>query len=165
MFYVYTESESEVAQSCPTLCNPMTCSLWGSSVHGIFQARVLEWVAISVSRGSSPPRDRTPFSRTASRRFDHLSHHTTFYLFFHLFMDTLVAFIFWLLWAVLWTNLSSRRFQFFCAEPYDSFPLNFWGTDELFSIAAVPFYIPRDSAQELQFLHIFINTFVCWLVW
>jgi len=38
---------SEVAQSCPTLCNPMDCSLPGFSVHGIFQARVLEWVAIS----------------------------------------------------------------------------------------------------------------------
>ena len=39
------ESESEVAQSCPTLCDPMDCSLPGSSVHGIFQARLLEWVA------------------------------------------------------------------------------------------------------------------------
>ena len=41
------KSESEVAQSYPTLCNPMDCSLRGSSIHGIFQARVLEWVAIS----------------------------------------------------------------------------------------------------------------------
>ena len=51
-----TESESEAAQSCPTLCDPMDCSLPGSSVHGIFQARILEWVAISISRGSSQPR-------------------------------------------------------------------------------------------------------------
>ena len=43
------ESESEVAQSCPTLCDPMDCSLPHSSVHGIFQARVLQWVAISFS--------------------------------------------------------------------------------------------------------------------
>ena len=42
--------ESEVAQSCPTLCGPMDCSPPGSSIHGIFQARVLEWVAISFSR-------------------------------------------------------------------------------------------------------------------
>ena len=42
-------SESEVAQSCPTLCDPMDYSLPGSSVHGIFQARILEWVAISFS--------------------------------------------------------------------------------------------------------------------
>ena len=42
-------SESEVTQSCPTLSNPMDCSLRGSSVHGIFQARVLEWVAIAFS--------------------------------------------------------------------------------------------------------------------
>ena len=54
---VYLESESEVAQSCPTLCDPMDCSLPGSSVHGIFQARVLKWGAISFSRGSSRPRE------------------------------------------------------------------------------------------------------------
>ena len=42
-------SEREVAQSCPTLCDPMDCSLPGSSVHGIFQARVLEWGAIAFS--------------------------------------------------------------------------------------------------------------------
>ena len=41
--------QSEVAQSCPTLCDPMECSLPGSSIHGIFQARVLEWVAIAFS--------------------------------------------------------------------------------------------------------------------
>ena len=55
-----SESESEVAQWCPILCNPMDCSLPGSSVHGIFQARILEWVAISFSRGSGEgPRDWT----------------------------------------------------------------------------------------------------------
>ena len=41
---------SEVAQSCPTLCDPMDCSLPGPSVHGIFQVRILEWVAISSPR-------------------------------------------------------------------------------------------------------------------
>ena len=44
------KSESEVAQSCPTLSDPMDCSLPGSSVHGIFQARVLEWGAIAFSK-------------------------------------------------------------------------------------------------------------------
>ena len=48
-----SESESEVAQLCMTLCDPMDCSLPGSSVHGIFQARILEWVAISFSKRSS----------------------------------------------------------------------------------------------------------------
>ena len=52
------KTESEVAQLCPTLCYPMDCSLPGSSIHGIFQARILEWVAISFSR-SSQPRDWT----------------------------------------------------------------------------------------------------------
>ena len=46
-------------QSYPTLCNPMDCCPRGSSVHGISQARVVEWVVISCSRGSSPPRDQT----------------------------------------------------------------------------------------------------------
>ena len=51
------------------LCNPMDCSLSGSFVHGIFQARILEWVAISFSRGSSWPRDWTWVSSTAERLF------------------------------------------------------------------------------------------------
>jgi len=47
------KSESEVAQSCPTLSDPMDCSLPGSSIHGIFQARVLEWGAIAFSESIS----------------------------------------------------------------------------------------------------------------
>ena len=47
------------AQLCPTLCDPMDCNLPGSSVHGIPQARILEWVAMPSSRGSSQPRDQT----------------------------------------------------------------------------------------------------------
>ena len=50
------------AQSHPTLCDPMDCSLLGSSVRGIFQARILEWVDISYSRGPSGPRDQTTIS-------------------------------------------------------------------------------------------------------
>ena len=60
---------SEVTQLCPTLCDPMDCSLSGSSVHGIFQARVLEWITISFSRGSSWPRNQTPVSCITGRRF------------------------------------------------------------------------------------------------
>ena len=66
-------SIKDVKSLSPTLCNPMDCSLWGSSIHGIFQARVLEWVAISFSRRSSSPRDWTQVSRIASRCFHHLS--------------------------------------------------------------------------------------------
>ena len=71
--YIYLfayESESEVTQSCPTLCNPMDCSLPGSSVHGILQARVLEWGAIAFSRELSRPRDQTRVSRIPGRRFN-----------------------------------------------------------------------------------------------
>ena len=57
------------SQSCPTLCDPMDCSPPGSSVHGIFQARVLEWVAIPFSRGSSQPRVQTQVSCITGRLF------------------------------------------------------------------------------------------------
>ena len=77
-------NESEVAQSCLTL-RPMDCSLPGSSIHGIFQARILEWVAISFSRRSSRPRDWTQVSRIVGRRFTvwatREAHHTYYYLF------------------------------------------------------------------------------------
>ena len=64
------KSEREVAQSCLTHHNPMDHNLPGSSVHGIFQAIVLEWIAISFSRGSSQPRDQTWVSRIGGRRFN-----------------------------------------------------------------------------------------------
>ena len=65
----YHSDTSEVAQSCPTLCDPMDCSLPSSSVHGIFHAIVLEWIAISFSRGSSWLRDRTQVSHIVNRCF------------------------------------------------------------------------------------------------
>ena len=58
-----------VAQLCLTLCDPMIYSPQGSSVHGIFQARILEWLTISFSSGSSQPRDKTCVSCTAGRFF------------------------------------------------------------------------------------------------
>ena len=67
---IIEESEIEVTQSCLTLCRHVDCSPPSSSVHGILQARTLEWIAISFSRGSSPPRDWTQVSHTAGRRFN-----------------------------------------------------------------------------------------------
>ena len=57
-------------KSCLTLCDPVDCSLPGSSIHGILQARILEWVSISFSRGSSPLRDRTQVFRIGGRHFN-----------------------------------------------------------------------------------------------
>ena len=59
----------KVAQSCLTLCDPMDYT-----VHGILQAKILEWVAFPFSRGSSPPRDRTQVSRHCRRVLYQLSH-------------------------------------------------------------------------------------------
>ena len=58
-----------VTQSCPTLCNPMDCSPPGFSVHGILQARILEWLAMPSSRGSSRTREWTRVSCIAGRFF------------------------------------------------------------------------------------------------
>ena len=58
-----------VAQLCPTLCDPLGCSRPGSSVHGVLQARILEWVAMPSSRGSFQPRDQTQVSHIAGRFF------------------------------------------------------------------------------------------------
>ena len=63
------KSESEVTQSCPTLCDPMDCSLPGSSVRGIFQAKILEWVAISFSGDLPNPGIEPGVSRIIGRRF------------------------------------------------------------------------------------------------
>ena len=64
-----SEKKVLVTQSCPTLCNPMDCSLPGSSVHGIFWARILEWVAYAFSSGFFPFRDQTWVSCIAGRFF------------------------------------------------------------------------------------------------
>ena len=64
---ILNEVKVLVARSCLTLCNPIVWSLPGSSAHGIFQARILEWVIIPFSRGSSCPRDQTQVFHTAGR--------------------------------------------------------------------------------------------------
>ena len=59
--WIYTNQDQPLNESCPTLCDPTDCI-----VHGILQARILEWVAFPFSRGSSQPRDRTQVSRIAA---------------------------------------------------------------------------------------------------
>ena len=62
------------AQSCPTLCDPVDCSPPGSSVHGILQAGILQWVSISSPRGSPRPRDQACVFCTGRQVLYHLSH-------------------------------------------------------------------------------------------
>ena len=108
-------NESEVAQSCLTLCDPMDYSLPGFSVHGIFQASVLERLAISFSRGSSWPRDQTQVSHIAGRHFTlwatREAHHTGYGLMdisisITLFSDSYAA------KAQLWYKKLSRNDKF-----------------------------------------------------
>ena len=65
--YTCKRVEVLVSQLCPTLCHQMECSLPGYSVHGILQARILKYVAVPFSRGSSQPRDQTQVSCIADR--------------------------------------------------------------------------------------------------
>ena len=72
--FVYVCASAQLLQLCPILWDGIDCSLPGSSVHGIFQAIILEWVAIPFSRGSSQPRDQTHISHiccTEGRFFYH----------------------------------------------------------------------------------------------
>ena len=86
------ERKELVAQSCPTLFDPMDCRPPGSYVHGILQAGTLEWVAIPFSRGSSWPRDQTQVSCIAGRFFNHqtyvVSYNSTFLdsLYIHIYI-------------------------------------------------------------------------------
>ena len=64
----------QLLQLCPTVCDPMDCSLPSSSVHGILQAKILEWVAIPFSRISSQTKDRTRVSLHCRRILYYLSH-------------------------------------------------------------------------------------------
>ena len=93
------KGEGEVAQLCPTLCDPVDCSLPGSSVQGILQARILEWVAISFSRESSRPRDRTRVSGIGGRRFN--------------------------LWAKIWI-LSPLPWSYILTQILVTSDINFW---------------------------------------
>ena len=89
-----------VAQSCMTLCNPVECSPPGSSVHGILQAGLLKWVAISFSRGPSWPRDQIQVSCTAGR--------------FITFLATKEALYFPYMAPFLSTPSNFQNFEFLC---------------------------------------------------
>ena len=73
------KSESEVAQSCPTRSDPMDCSLPGSSAHGIFQARVLEWVASAFSATSLPQGTKTVDLNRRKHGNNNMTHKCTFW--------------------------------------------------------------------------------------
>ena len=73
-FSEYLKVKMLVAQFCLLFCDPMDCSLPDSSVHGVLQARILEWIAIPFSRESSWPRDQTWVSNTVGIILYHLSH-------------------------------------------------------------------------------------------
>ena len=73
-YFTTYEVRVSVAQSCPTLCNPMNCSLPGFSVHGILQRRILKWVAIPFSRGIFPGQGLNPALLHCRQILYHLSH-------------------------------------------------------------------------------------------
>ena len=110
IFYLFLYVRA-ITQSYRTLGDPMDCSPPGSSVHGILQARILEWVAVPFSRGSSQPRDWTRVSPIAGRHFT--SHQRVEYVILLKWMINIVKCVFsnlLLPWAVGHVNLD---FSFF----------------------------------------------------
>ena len=120
-------SEVLVHQSCPTLCDPTDYSLPGFSVSGILQARILEWIAIPFSRGSSQPREQTWVSCIAGRFFTvwttgktnqgsnpnplHWKHRVFFFFFFT--MIKVFTFIYLFIF-ISWRLITSQHFSGFC---------------------------------------------------
>ena len=220
----------------------MDCSLPGSTIHGIFQARILEWVAISFSRRSSWPRDWTLISHIVVRRFmvwatkevlykilsclnfpflwiQDMKHFTclirhsyyvnclfmpvapfsthlcvwvslmlgiinpflyllkTCYLPIHQLMNLYIVSTFLLLQLMLWWNQHTSFCVVMCfqfswvytsrsrtVQPHgNSLCLPLGGTTNLFSTAAVPYYIPISTIWEIHFLHILTNTYLPFL--
>ena len=118
---IYIHVCVSVPQLCLTLCDPMDCNPPGSSVHGILQARILEWVAISFSKGSSWPGDWTQVSHIAGRLFTNwvirkdLFHCMTMLYFVYLFVidrhwSVTTFCLFWIM--VLWTFVHKFCFRY-----------------------------------------------------
>ena len=102
-----------ITQSCLTLCNPMDCNPPGSFVHEIFQTRILKWIAIPFSRGSSWPRDQTLVSCIAGRFFTiwanseaHIKFILSIYIYYiiypklYIYINTLSLPFFTILWSM-----------------------------------------------------------------
>ena len=121
----FLESESEVAQLCLTLCDPVDCNLPGSSVHGILQARIVEWVAISFSRGSSRPRDWTRVSRLAGKHFNLWATIFPILLFSSISLYCSLRKVLFLL-AILWNYSGVYIFPFSFAFNFSSFLSYLW---------------------------------------
>ena len=107
---------SEFAQSCLTLCDPMDCSPPGSSLHGILQARVLEWIAVSFSRGSSQPRDRTRVSLITGRRFNLWATREAQWLPNVGLLGNWTSLPLQCVLLALWKRLGTQPFSFYCAD-------------------------------------------------
>ena len=132
-----------VAQSCPTLCDPMDCGPPGSSAHGILQARILEWIAMPSSRGFSQHRDRTQDSCIAGRFFTiwatGAAHCLSPFVHFNLWVQCPRAFCLLSLRHVL---CSSYRLQSRCAlhRPASSaFPGTAWNPSHFRAISSLAF--------------------------
>ena len=98
-------------QLCLTLCDPMHCSPPGSSDHGIFEARILEWVAISYSRGSSRPRDQTCMSCVsciAGKFFTHWAIRKNYFMVCLILEKEMATHFSILAWRIPWTEEPCR---------------------------------------------------------
>ena len=113
-----------VAQTCPTLCDPMDCSPPGSSVHGILQARILKWVSMPSSRGSSQSRDQTQVSRIAGGFFTVRATRKAylFSLLFFFFLSLVISIFFFFLWWILSYIEMKQPWVYMCSPSQSPLP-------------------------------------------
>ena len=157
-----------VTQLCPTLCDPMDFSPPGSSVHGIFQARILEWIAISFSRVSSQPRDWTWVSCITGSFFLLSEPHTGDTHKCYVLKILHVPYL-QLLWFIYISASSNSRISALVwLSCYWSFRTQLWGCDarNLFLILlSVCFHSNRYTAlSEHQSLY-FVRSVSSWVLW
>ena len=152
----------KATQSCLTLCDPRDCSLTGSSVRGIFQARVLEWVAIAFSRGSSWPRDRTEVSCIAGRCFTiwatreiPLFPYWNFFQFWSLKSSGSLKFS----WLTFGSKIWSERM--WCYLLSLSLTLAVWPPEHC--VKGILAYLTRDRVSDSQRWHNVIYDFCAWI--
>ena len=124
---------------CPTLCNPMKCSLPSSCVHGILHARILEWVAIPFSRGSSQHRDQTLISHLAGRFFTIWATTEVQLIRYSVSKRLLKTFLLITQWAPdSWNecqpDTTARSWKPFCLESTGEFCGGLWGLEVLPSV-------------------------------
>ena len=172
--WIFLNVKMLVAQLSQTLCDPMDCSPSGFSVHGIFQARILEWFAISFSRGSSPPRIWTWVSCIAGRFFNRWAigeiftvSHSILYIFLSKYYNLSLAYILFII--LTWNLINPNSMDSASAQDWTikRSPFKFMAVVSCGSLVLpgratiFPWFIQSPAFLDDHFIHSFFSSNPC----